>query len=93
MQLYTDFEATCRRDNSAVEMDRLRLSTGTRDQLYLALRLAVCKVLLDQEDETVPIVLDDPFVNYDDRRAACGMKLLREIARERQVILLTCRRP
>ena len=93
MQLYTDFEATCRRDNSAVEMDRLRLSTGTRDQLYLALRLAVCKVLLDQGDETVPIVLDDPFVNYDDRRAACGMKLLREIARERQVILLTCRRP
>ena len=93
MQLYTDFEATCRRENSAVEMDRLRLSTGTRDQLYLALRLAVCKVLLDNGDESVPIVLDDPFVNYDDQRVACGMKLLREIARERQVILLTCRRP
>lgn len=93
MQLYTNFEATCRRDNSAVEMDKLRLSTGTRDQLYLALRLAVCKVLLDNNNESVPIVLDDPFVNYDDQRAACGMKLLREIARERQVILLTCRRP
>ena len=93
MQLYTNFEATCRRDNSAVELDKLRLSTGTRDQLYLALRLAVCKVLLDNQDESVPIVLDDPFVNYDDQRAACGMKLLREIARERQVILLTCRRP
>ncbi len=93
MQLYTNFEATCRRDNSAVEMDRLRLSTGTRDQLYLALRLAVCKVLLDSADESVPIVLDDPFVNYDDQRVACGMKLLREIAHERQVILLTCRRP
>lgn len=93
MQLYTNFEATCRRDNSAVEMDKLRLSTGTRDQLYLALRLAVCKVLLDNPNESVPIVLDDPFVNYDDQRAACGMKLLREIARERQVILLTCRRP
>ena len=93
MQLYTNFEATCRRENSAVEMDRLRLSTGTRDQLYLALRLAVCKVLLDNGGESVPIVLDDPFVNYDDQRVACGMKLLREIARERQVILLTCRRP
>lgn len=93
MQLYTNFEATCRRENSAVEMDRLRLSTGTRDQLYLALRLAVCKVLLDNDGESVPIVLDDPFVNYDDQRVACGMKLLREIARERQVILLTCRRP
>jgi len=93
MQLYTDFEATCRRENSAVEMDRLRLSTGTRDQLYLALRLAVCKVLLDKQDESVPLILDDPFVNYDDQRVACGMKLLREIAHERQVILLTCRRP
>lgn len=93
MQLYTDFEATCRRDNSAVEMDTLRLSTGTRDQLYLALRLAVCKVLLDEAGESVPIILDDPFVNYDDERTACGMKLLREIAHERQVILLTCRRP
>ena len=93
MQLYTDLEATCRRENSAVEMDRLRLSTGTRDQLYLALRLAVCKVLLDKTDESVPLILDDPFVNYDDQRVACGMKLLREIAHERQVILLTCRRP
>lgn len=93
MQLYTDLEATCRRENSAVEMDRLRLSTGTRDQLYLALRLAVCKVLLDKQDESVPLILDDPFVNYDDQRVACGMKLLREIAHERQVILLTCRRP
>ena len=93
MQLYTNFEATCRRENSAVEMDKLRLSTGTRDQLYLALRLAVCKVLLDKEDERVPLILDDPFINYDDQRAACGMKLLREIARERQIILLTCRRP
>ena len=92
MQLYTNLEASCRRSNSAVEMDKLRLSTGTRDQLYLALRLAVCKVLLDGE-ESVPIMLDDPFVNYDDRRTACGMQLLREIARERQVILLTCRKP
>lgn len=78
MQLYTDLEATCRRENSAVEMDRLRLSTGTRDQLYLALRLAVCKVLLDKTDESVPLILDDPFVNYDDQRVACGMKLLRK---------------
>ena len=93
MQLYTNLEATCRRENSAVEMDRLRLSAGTRDQLYLALRLAVCKVLLDEGSEHVPLILDDPFINYDDQRAACGMKLLREIARDRQIILLTCRRP
>lgn len=93
LQLYTNFEASCRTQGSAVEMDRLRLSTGTRDQLYLALRLAVCKVLLDGKDGTVPLILDDPFITYDEERTACGMRLLRDIARERQVILLTSRRP
>lgn len=92
MQLYTDLEAVCRRSGSAVQLDRLRLSTGTRDQLYLALRLAVCRVLLDDAEESVPLILDDPFVNYDEERTANAMQLLREIARERQVILLTCRR-
>ena len=92
LQLYTNFEAVCRAENSAVELDRLRLSSGTRDQVYLALRLAACTVLLDQGNETVPLILDDPFLTYDEERAACAMQLLRHLARERQIILLTCRR-
>lgn len=92
LQLYTNFEAVCRAENSAVELDRLRLSSGTRDQLYLALRLAACTVLLDQGDETVPLILDDPFLTYDEERMACAVRLLRHLARERQIILLTCRR-
>ncbi|MGN1031348.1 MAG: ATP-binding protein, partial [Butyricicoccaceae bacterium] len=87
------FEAECRTESGTAALDALKLSSGTRDQLYLALRLAACKVLLDEGDESVPLVLDDPFLTYDDERTACGMKLLRQIAKERQVILLTCKRP
>lgn len=93
LTLSRNFEAECRAEQSTVALDALKLSSGTRDQLYLALRLAACKVLLDEGDESVPLVLDDPFLTYDDERTACGMKLLRQIAQERQVILLTCKRP
>ncbi len=93
LQMYTNFEAVCREKNSAVELDRLRLSTGTRDQLYLALRLAACTVLLDSNLDTVPLVLDDPFLTYDEERMACAMNLMRKLAYERQIILLTCRKP
>ena len=93
LTLGRSFEAECRAENSAAALDALKLSSGTRDQLYLALRLAACKVLLDENGESVPLVLDDPFLTYDDERTACGMKLLRQIAKERQVILLTCKRP
>jgi uncharacterized protein YhaN len=92
LQLYTNFEAVCRAENSAVELDRLRLSSGTRDQLYLALRLAACTVLLDSGEETVPLILDDPFLTYDEERTACAMRLLQQLSQERQIILLTCRR-
>ena len=92
LQLYTNFEAVCRAENSAVELDRLRLSSGTRDQLYLSLRLAACTVLLDQGNETVPLILDDPFLTYDEERTACAMQLLRHLSNDRQIILLTCRR-
>ena len=93
LQLYTNFEAVCRQENSAVELDRLRLSAGTRDQLYFALRLAACIVLLDTRMEKVPLIMDDPFLTYDEERSACAMSLLRELAYERQIILLTCRKP
>lgn len=91
--MYTNFEAVCRQENSAVELDKLRLSTGTRDQLYLALRLAACMVLLDNSFDKVPLVLDDPFLTYDEERSACAMSLMRYLAYDRQIVLLTCRKP
>lgn len=64
-----------------------QLSAGARDQLYLALRLAVTDLLA--ADVQLPILLDDSFVNFDDERLLAARQILQEIATQRQVILLT----
>lgn len=71
-------------------LSELQLSSGARDQLYLALRLAVCQVLAGAKE--APLILDDPFLTSDDARTARGVALLKELGRERQIILLTCRK-
>lgn len=71
-------------------LDALRLSVGTRDQLYFALRLAVCAVMSNGDDPT-PLLLDDPLTTFDDDHTARAVELLHEISFERQVVLLTGR--
>lgn len=66
-----------------------QLSQGTRDQLALALRLAVIDLVAD--DVPLPLVLDDPFVHWDEVRLERAREMLRALARERQVLLLTHR--
>ena len=61
-------------------------SDGTVDQLYLALRLAVAEELLP----VGPLVLDDALVRFDDQRLAAAMEILKDEAKDRQVILFTC---
>ena len=65
----------------------LYLSRGTADQLYLALRLAVCRLCLPEKP---PIVLDDALAAFDDQRLGCALDLLRELAEDQQVLLFTC---
>ncbi len=62
------------------------LSGGTVDQLYLALRLAICQLLIPK----APIVLDDALVYFDDKRAALALDTLRELSKTRQVLIFTC---
>ncbi len=66
-----------------------QLSTGTRQQLYLAIRLAYV-LHYCREAEPLPIVMDDVLVNFDDRRAAETIGALAEISQNAQLILLTC---
>ena len=63
-------------------------SDGTADQLYLALRLAVAEELTPE----APLVLDDVFVRFDDDRLALAMDILKDAAKEKQVILFTCQK-
>ena len=62
------------------------LSTGTREQAWMALRLAMTRLLLP---EGAPMVLDDAFVTFDDERTAAALSLLAN--ENRQVLLLSCR--
>ncbi len=66
-----------------------QLSQGTRDQLALALRLAVIDLVAD--DVPLPLVLDDPFVHWDEVRLERARDMVRALAHERQVLLLTHR--
>ena len=68
-----------------------QLSTGAKDQLYLAVRLAVSE-FLSRGQTSLPLLLDDVFVSSDDERARSGMRLLIELAASHQVVLLTCHR-
>lgn len=88
VKLDSSLRAKCASDDGTL-LDALRLSSGTRDQLYFALRLAVCQVLTSKE--SVPIILDDPFVTWDNKRSEKGLRLLQSLSSERQIILLTNR--
>jgi uncharacterized protein YhaN len=64
------------------------MSDGTRDQLYLALRLATLERHLAQA-EPLPFIVDDILINFDDDRTAATLKVLAELAKKTQVILFT----
>jgi uncharacterized protein YhaN len=64
------------------------MSTGTADQLYLALRIAAIEDYLDHA-EPMPFIADDLFINFDDKRAAAGFRVLGELAKKTQVLFFT----
>ncbi len=64
------------------------MSTGTRDQLYLALRLAALTHRLESA-EAMPLIIDDILVNFDDERSLATLKVLADLASQTQVILFT----
>ena len=61
-------------------------SDGTVDQLYLALRMAVAEELTPG----APLVLDDALVRFDDVRLTAALRILKEEAEQKQVIVFTC---
>jgi len=66
------------------------LSKGTVDQVFFALRIAMIQCI-GETGETIPMLLDDPFPNYDDDRLLQAMNLLAKISQTNQVLLFTCR--
>ena len=64
-----------------------RLSRGTIEQIYFALRLAIADMIYGPGE--VPILLDDTFAYYDDNRLKATLNMLSEES-NRQILLFTC---
>lgn len=73
-------------DGREVSVDGL--SDGTRDQLYLSLRLATLLQYFESNAK-MPWILDDVLVHFDDARAAAALTVLAEFSRETQVLFFT----
>ena len=72
-----------------LQLDTARLSRGTAEQLYLAMRFALVESHAGGH-EALPLVLDDILVNFDEERAARCLDCLAQISRNRQVLMFTC---
>ena len=75
-----------RADDTLVDIEAL--SDGTRDQLYLALRVASLE-RFSEHNEPLPVVLDDTLVHFDDERARAALEVLAVLARRTQVLFFT----
>lgn len=66
-----------------------QVSSGTMDQIYLALRLAAAKLIQSDHDQ-MPLIFDDSFVLYDDDRLKTALKWIVKAFGDRQIIIFTC---
>lgn len=78
-------------DKQAREWEVANLSRGTREQVYLAIRLAVIQEYKERGVK-LPVVMDDVMVNFDSHRLSACFDVLHEYAEDNQVIYLTCQR-
>jgi uncharacterized protein YhaN len=69
-------------------MDSAKLSRGTAEQMYLALRLSLAGTMNSKVN--IPLLFDDILVNFDQERMMAALSLLQEISSTRQIVMMTC---
>ena len=89
MSVSDDFDINVNEQNVFGSHDIAYLSSGTEDQAYLSLRLALSKLLCNQ-NENLPILLDDALTQYDDTRMKNASVFLKSYSAENQIIMFTC---
>lgn len=87
--LNRQFEAEARETGGTLPRSTLLLSKGTAEQVYLAVRMAVCAMALPTDDPA-PLVLDDVLAAFDNQRLGLALDYLLELALERQILLFSC---
>lgn len=86
LSLDKELEASASGERDVLPHSALYLSKGTVDQIYLAVRLAVCDLCLPD----APLVLDEALAAFDDVRAKRALTLLQELSEQRQILLFSC---
>lgn len=74
--------------NNGEELTVDKMSDGTVDQLYLALRLAAIERYMELS-EPIPLILDDLLVHFDDPRSEATLKVIDTISKKTQILFLT----
>jgi uncharacterized protein YhaN len=69
--------------------DVSKLSRGTREQLYLALRFGLI-LEYGQNAEPLPVIMDDILVNFDPARSRAAARAILELSQSNQVLFFTC---
>lgn len=70
-------------------VDASNLSQGASDQVYFTLRTVLVNLLCG--DLNIPLILDDPFHNFDEIRLKRTLKTINKISKEKQIILISHR--
>lgn len=87
-----DYDVKVKQKDSGYR-DWRTLSSGTIDQIYFALRIAMSQIITENDDhnkESYPVVMDDVLIQYDDNRMREALEFLLEYSKTGQVIMFTC---
>lgn len=76
-------------DTSGISKGLIAMSRGTREQLYLAMRLGLIEEY-EKRSESMPVIMDDILANFDDDRGPLAIESIKKFSENRQVIVLTC---
>jgi len=74
-------------NNNFFDRNYESFSSGTIDQAYLSLRIAVSKLISKNK---IPLILDDVLVRYDSNRVMNTLNFFKKISKDTQIILFTC---
>ena len=91
VQISKSFDITVEKSGVFGGKESAYLSSGTYDQAYLSLRLALSSLIFENAD-SLPILLDDALTQYDDSRAETALKYFKEYSKKGQIIMFTCHR-
>lgn len=76
-------------DGTGRRIPEKQWSSGTADQVYLAIRLSLA-MAFSRQIEPMPIILDDILVRFDEQRQQEALRFLADLGKTEQIFLFTC---